>query len=34
MYAFERYAYFREETEGDMGKGKMTTWYDDGTFTF
>ena len=30
MYAFERYAYFRAETEGDMGRGKMKRWYDDG----
>jgi len=30
MYAFERYAYFRAETEGDMGRGKMKRWYDEG----
>jgi hypothetical protein len=32
LYAFERYAYFREETEGDMGNGKMERWYDDGVY--
>ena len=30
MYAFERYAYFRAETEGNMGRGKMKQWYDEG----
>ncbi len=30
MYAFERYAYFRAETEGNMGRGKMKRWYDQG----
>ncbi len=30
MYAFERYAYFREQSEGGMGNRKMNTWYDDG----
>ena len=30
MYAFERYAYFRAETEGNMGGGKMKRWYDEG----
>lgn len=30
MYAFERYAYFRAETEGNMGRGKMSRWYDEG----
>lgn len=30
MYAFERYAYFRAETEGNMGRGKMKRWYDEG----
>lgn len=32
LYAFERYAYFREETEGNMGNGSMKTWYDDGVY--
>ncbi|MEM9941472.1 MAG: hypothetical protein AAF939_07760 [Planctomycetota bacterium] len=28
LYAFERYAYFREQAEGDIGKSRMTKWYD------
>ena len=30
LYAFERYAWFREQAEGDLGRGKMTNWYDRG----
>jgi hypothetical protein len=30
LYALERYAWFREQTEGDMGNGRLTTWYDEG----
>lgn len=30
MYAIERYAYFREQAEGDLGGGKFKNWYDDG----
>jgi len=29
LYAFERYAYFRETTEGTLG-GRMKNWYDQG----
>jgi len=28
LYAMERYAYFREQAEGDMGNGSLATWYD------
>jgi hypothetical protein len=28
LYAVERYAYFREQTEGNLGDGKLSTWYD------
>lgn len=28
LYALERYAYFREQAEGDLGDGKAATWYD------
>ncbi len=28
LYALERYAYFREQAEGDVGDGKVATWYD------
>ena len=30
MYALERYAWFREQAEGDVGNGKVATWYDQG----
>jgi hypothetical protein len=30
LYALERYAWFREQAEGDLGKGKLSTWYDQG----
>lgn len=30
LYAIERYAYFREQAEGDLGGGKFKNWYDDG----
>lgn len=30
LYAIERYAYFREQSEGDLGGGNFKTWYDDG----
>jgi hypothetical protein len=30
LYAIERYAYFREQAEGDLGGGSIKTWYDDG----
>ena len=30
LYAFERYAWFREQAEGDMGSGKLVDWYDQG----
>ena len=28
LYALERYAYFREQAEGDLGNGKLKNWYD------
>jgi hypothetical protein len=28
LYAMERYAYFREQAEGDLGNGRMENWYD------
>jgi hypothetical protein len=28
LYALERYAYFREQSEGDVGDGVLATWYD------
>lgn len=28
LYAVERYAWFREQTEGNLGGGKLATWYD------
>lgn len=30
LYAIERYAYFREQAEGDTGNGPMENWYDGG----
>ncbi len=30
LYALERYAWFREQAEGDVGNGKVATWYDQG----
>lgn len=30
IYALERYAYFREQTEGSLGGGPLRRWYDDG----
>ena len=30
MYAFERYAFFREQADGNVGRGTMATWYDQG----
>lgn len=30
LYAFERYAYFRERAEGDVGGNAMNNWYDKG----
>ena len=30
LYAFERYAFFRQQTEGDVGNRAMRSWYDDG----
>ena len=30
LYALERYAYFREQAEGNMGSGALRNWYDDG----
>ena len=28
LYAVERYAYFREQKEGDLGEGVIANWYD------
>ena len=28
LYAMERYSYFREQSEGDLGDGTLATWYD------
>ena len=30
LYALERYAWFREQSEGDVGDGAMRDWYDRG----
>jgi hypothetical protein len=30
LYALERYAWFREQAEGDITGGKIARWYDDG----
>jgi len=30
LYALERYAWFREQTDGDMGNGRLRRWYDQG----
>ncbi len=30
MYAVERYAFFREQAEGDVGSGALKDWYDQG----
>lgn len=30
LYAFERYAFFRQQAEGDVGNRAMKSWYDDG----
>ena len=30
LYALERYCYFREQAEGDLGGGKFRNWYDGG----
>ncbi|MEL7496170.1 MAG: hypothetical protein AAFN77_01070 [Planctomycetota bacterium] len=30
LYAIERYAYFREQAEGDTGSGVFADWYDQG----
>lgn len=29
LYALERYAYFREQAEGDVGRGKIKNWYNE-----
>ena len=34
MFAFERYAYFREQAEGSVGNGAMRSWYDGGVKVF
>ena len=34
LYAFERYAYFREQAEGHLGKGRVESWYDDAFLFF
>ena len=34
LYAFERYAWFREQAEGSMGNGKLADWYDQGVEFF
>ncbi len=30
LYAFERYAFFRQQAEGDVGNRAMKSWYDKG----
>lgn len=30
VYAFERYAFFRQQAEGDVGNRAMKSWYDNG----
>ena len=30
LYAFERYAFFRTQAEGDVGGRAMASWFDDG----
>lgn len=30
IYALERYAYFREQTDGNLGTGPLRSWYDIG----
>ena len=30
LYALERYAWFREQSEGDLGNDKISQWYDTG----
>ena len=30
LYALERYCYFRQQAEGDLGGGKFRNWYDGG----
>lgn len=34
LYAFERYAFFRQQAEGDVGNRAMKSWYDDGFALF
>lgn len=34
LYAFERYAFFRQQAEGDVGNRAMRSWYDDGVKLF
>ena len=34
LYAFERYAFFRQQAEGDVGNRAMKSWYDDGFAMF
>ncbi len=34
LYAFERYAFFRQQAEGNVGNRAMKTWYDDGYAMF
>lgn len=34
LYAFERYAFFRQQAEGDVGNRAMKSWYDDGVAMF
>lgn len=30
LFTLERYAYFREQGEGNVGNGKLVNWYDEG----
>ncbi len=30
LYALERYAWFREQAEGGLSRGSVSSWYDDG----
>jgi len=34
LYAFERYAFFRQQAEGDVGNRAMKSWYDEGVAMF